>query len=794
MGPYIKSTILLALLLTQVSTLAHAQKTATLSGYIRDRASGEDLIGATVYAKNVQQGTTTNVYGFYSLSLAAGTHTLVFSFIGFESYEVELELQADQTLDIELAEQALELETVEVVGERENANVSNVEMSIVKLEAAKVKQVPAVLGEADVVKTFLLLPGVSNAAEGSTSFNIRGGGADQNLVMLDEGVLYNTSHLFGLFSVFNADAVKDIKLYKGGIPSLYGGRLSSVLDVRQKEGNNKKYAANFGIGLISGRALVEGPIVKNKGSFMIAGRRSYGDAFLALVDNDQTAYFYDLNLKANYTLSSRDRIYLSGYLGRDKFAIDDIFLNNWGNVSATLRWNRVISNKLFANVSLINSIYDFELGLLPPGAEYNRTSEIGTLNLKTDFGWFINNQFSLDFGASQTWYDFTPGNIRPLNGSSVQALDLDEKFANETTVYAGANQTIGRLTLQYGARYTYFARKGDQTIRQYANDAPVLYNEVLQRYSEGEVVGERAYDTGDNIATFGNLEPRVSAAYMFNTRQSLKASYNRTHQYLHLVTNTNTPTPIDIWTPSGPFLKPQQADQYALGYFQNFEDNTYEASVETYYKDMNNLPEFIDGAELVTNNFLETELLSGKGRAYGAEFLVRKNKGRFTGWLGYTLSRTERRILGVDADDPGINNGEWYPANVDKTHDFSLTGSYKVNDRWTLSANFVYATGAPVNYPRNRYNYGGLVVPHYEGRNGNRLPAYHRLDLAATLKGKPKGGKPSRGEWSFSLYNVYNRKNASAINFGQNEDTRIPEAVRVSLLGIIPSVSYSFSL
>lgn len=791
---HLKSIVLVLLLLIPFSTLAYAQKTVTLSGYIRDSASGEDLIGATVYAKEVAQGTTANVYGFYSLSLPAGTHSLVFSFIGFESYPIEVNLQEDQTLNVDLTELALELEGVEVVGERENTNVSNVEMSTVRLEAAKVKQVPAVLGEADVVKAFLLLPGVSNAAEGTTSFNIRGGGADQNLVMLDEGVLYNTSHLFGLFSVFNADAVKDIKLYKGGIPALYGGRLSSVLDVRQKEGNNKRYAANFGIGLVSGRALVEGPIVKDKGSFMIAGRRSYGDAFLALVDNDQTAYFYDLNLKANYTLSSRDRIYLSGYLGRDKFAIDDIFLNNWGNVSATLRWNHVLSNKMFANVSLINSLYDFELGLLPPGAEYNRTSEIGTINLKTDLGWFISNQFSLDFGASQTWYDFTPGRIRPLNGSSVLTQDLDEKFANETTLYIGAKQTLGRLTLQYGGRYTYFARRGEQTLREYADDAPVVYNPALQRYREGDVVGERTFGSGDNIATFGNIEPRVSAAYVFNVRQSVKASYNRTHQYLHLVSNTNTPTPIDIWTPSGSFLEPQQADQVALGYFQNFNDNMYEGSIETYYKTMDNLPDFIDGAELFTNNFLETELLSGEGRAYGAEFLVRKNKGRFTGWLGYTLSRTERRILGIDADDPGINNGQWYPSNVDKTHDVSITGSYKLNDRWTLSANFVYATGAPVNFPTNRYDYGGLVIPHYAGRNQDRLPDFHRLDLAATLKGKPRNGRPSRGEWSFSLYNLYNRKNASAINFGQNEDTRLPEAVRISLLGIIPSVSYSFSL
>ncbi|MEM1407967.1 MAG: TonB-dependent receptor plug domain-containing protein, partial [Bacteroidota bacterium] len=706
---------------------------------------------------------------------------------------ISKELRGNETVSIDLEATSEQLQEVVITAEAENANVVNNEMSVAKLEPKTIKQVPAVLGEADVIRAIQLLPGITSVADGASGFNVRGGAADQNLILLDEGIIYNSAHLLGLYSVVNPDAVKDIKIYKGGIPARYGGRLSSVLDVRQREGNSKEFNGEAGIGLISARGLIEGPIVKDKSSYMIAGRRSYGDAFLQLTGSDNVAYFYDLNVKTNYTVNDRNRLFLSGYFGRDKFELGSIFSNSWGNATGTLRWNHLFSDKLFANFSAIYSNYDYSIDQLTTGAEFNRKSNIITYNVKGDFNYFINNKNEIEFGADNKWYEFRPGEITPVEGSNILTTTLDEKFGQELGVYLSYERKIGRLTFNTGLRYSHFLRQGEQDIPVYANDAPVVYNSAVGRYEDGEVIGVESYSSGKTISDFGNFEPRLSATYVINAKSSVKASYNRIYQYLHLISNSNSPTPLDVWAPSGPFIKPQQVDQIALGYFRNFKDNTYEASIEGYYKEMDNLVDYVDGADLLTTNTLETEILPGIGRSYGLELYVKKNKGKLTGWISYTLSRAERKVAGITAEDPGINNGKWYAANYDKRNDLSVTGVYQLNDRWSLSGNFIYATGAPTTYPVGRYEFAGLVIPQFESRNQQRLPDYHRLDVSATLKGKKRRWKNGGHEWVFGFYNLYNRANATSIYFVENEDNPgQSKAFKSYLFGITPSITYNF--
>ena len=785
--------ILMILLATGFATSAEAQNAITLSGYVRDLSTGEDLIGATVQVAGSANGVVTNVYGFYSLTVPAGTTRLLISYVGYETYVIEQEFTADQRLNIDLRVTAEQLEEIVVTGEAENANVVNNEMSVLKVDPQTIKEIPAVLGEADVIRSIQLLPGITSVADGAAGFNVRGGSADQNLILLDEGIIYNSAHLLGLYSVVNPDAVKDIKIYKGGIPARYGGRLSSVLDIRQREGNYKEFNGEAGIGLISARALIEGPIAKGKGSYMVAGRRSYGDAFLQLTGNDNVAYFYDLNLKTNYTLNEKNRLFLSGYFGRDKFELGSIFSNSWGNATATLRWNHLFSDKLFANFSAIYSNYDYAIDQLTTGAEFNRKSNIITYNAKADFSYFIDNNNQVEFGADNKWYEFRPGEIKPIEGSNILATSLDRKYGQELGAYVSYERKFGDLILNGGLRYTMFLRQGEQDIPVYANNQPVVYNEAIGRYEEGEVIDVISYGSGDNISDFYNFEPRFSATYVLNEKNSIKASYNRLYQYLHLISNTNSPTPLDVWAPSGPFIEPQQADQVAVGYFRNFSNNAYEASVEAYYKEMDNLVDYVDGANLLTTNNIETEILSGNGRAYGLEFYVKKNTGRLTGWVSYTLSQTERRVQGLTASDPGINNGAYYPSNFDKRNDLSVTAVYKLNDRWSLSGNFIYASGIPTTYPVGRYEYAGLVIPQFESRNLERLPDYHRLDISATLKGKKKRWKNGGHEWVFGFYNLYNRANATSIYFVEDEDNKgQAKAFKSYLFGITPSVTYNF--
>ncbi len=763
----------------------------TLNGVVQDAESGETLIGAIVLATQGEQQTVavTNEYGFYAMQLAQGDYRLRVSYIGYNNHQTDISISANQRLDIEMSIEGSNIEEI-VVESDAFENIESTEISTQKLDMSTIRQVPVALGEVDILKTLQLLPGVTNAGEGASGFNVRGGAADQNLILFDEATIYNSDHLFGFVSVFNSDAIKDVKLYKGGIPSKFGGRLSSVLDVHQKEGNNKKFSGNGGIGLISSRLMLEGPIEKEKSSFLLAGRRSYADAFLALTNNSNRLGFYDLNTKINRTFSDKSKLYLSGYFGNDSFNIDELFVNKWGNRSGTLRWNYLFNDRLFSNTSLIFSKYDyhFDFDLI----EFEWNSDIRNLNIKSDFQYFLNNNNSLYFGAEAKRYDFNPGKITPTSpASAINEEQLDQKNALEASIYIGNEQRLNdRLTMNYGARFTYFDRRGEQDITNYANDMPIVYNPVLNRYEEGMITGVQQFGK-ESIHAFHGIEPRISLNYLLSDLTSIKASYNRTKQYIHLITNTNSPTPIDIWAPSGPFIKPQKAHQFALGLFRNFNVNAYELSAEIYYRSMNDLLDYVDGAELIANNKLETVLLNGRGRAYGLELYGKKNTGKLTGWLSYTYSKTEKFTPGITTNDPGINNGKWYPANYDRPHDLSITGFYKLNDRWAFGSNLIYQTGRPVTFPVGSYTYNNLVFPLYENRNNDRLPDYHRIDLSATLGPKNRDRKV-KGEWIFSLYNVYNRQNASSVYFAYDEDEKSTVANQLTIFGIVPGISYNF--
>jgi hypothetical protein len=785
--------LLFLMLETVYPPFAWAQGSVTISGYVRDRASGEALIGATVQVAGTSVGVATNAYGFYALSLTPGRYSLSIMYVGYKPLSITKDVAANETLQVELEENSEELDEIVISAEGGNSNVVSTQMSIAKLDPKLVKQIPAVLGEPDLIRALQLLPGVTAVADGAAGFNVRGGSADQNLILLDEATVYNSSHLLGLFSVANPDAIKSVTLYKGGIPARYGGRLSSVMDIRQREGNSKEFSGEAGIGLISARLLAEGPIVKDKSSFMVAGRRSYGDLFLPLIDNKSTAYFYDLNAKVNYNINDRNQLFLSGYIGRDQFSLGSIFNSTWGNTAATLRWNHLFSQKLFANFSAVYSNYDYSLDQLTTGAQYNWISRIISRDAKADFSYNLGTKTNLAFGGEWKNYEFRPGDITPIKGSTVKPRTLDNKYAIETGAYFSIEHVMGPVTINAGIRHSSFARKGPQTLPVYENNQPVVYNVQIGRYENGVVVGSTSRTSSQRINTYSNWEPRLALTAITSSSSSIKASYNRMYQYLHLISNTTAPQPTDLWVPSGNFIEPQMVDQYAIGFFKNLNGNKYEASIEGFYKDMNNLVDYVDGADLITNNTIETELLRGIGRGYGLEFLIRKKNGPLTGWVSYTLSKAERRVKGITESDPGINGGQWYNANFDKPHNLSVVGSYQINKRWSLSSNFVITSGIPGTFPVGRYEYAGLVVPQFGFRNQERLPTYHRLDVSATVKGKKKRWKNGGHEWVFGVYNLYNRANATSIYF--TEDAENPgnvKAFKSYLFGILPSVTYNF--
>ncbi|WP_062055767.1 TonB-dependent receptor [Aquimarina longa] len=791
-----KKTILTLILFTSFLYQASAQEKHTISGTISDISNGETLFGTSVFFKDTTIGVITNEYGFYSLTAPAGSYTLVISYMGYDDIFQEITLDGDKKLNFEMVTTSEELDEVIITSEEiGHVNIKKPEMSVSKLKAGTMKKMPVVLGEVDIIKSIQTLPGVTNSGEGTSGFNVRGGAVDQNLILLDEAIIYNSSHLLGFFSVFNADAIKDIKLYKGGIPARFGGRVSSVLDVRQKDGNNKKIGLTGGVGIISSRLAVEGPMFNKKGSFLVAGRGSYAHLFMSGLEDlkDSKVKFYDVNLKTNYKLSENNKLYLSGYFGRDVFNFGKSFESSYGNLSGNLRWNHIFTDKLFSNLSAIYSKYDYELTL--KSSEFDWISSIKNYNLKYDLKYYASNNFKLDFGGNIISYDFTPGEIKPTSSTSpINYTKLDDKKAFETGLYISAEHKISkRLTAQYGLRYSTFSRQGGQTLKNYRNDQPVVYNEDLEIYEEGIETGETVYKKGKTIKSYGNIEPRMGLSYQLTESSSIKAGYSRTSQYIHLLSNTVSVTPLDVWTPSGKFIKPQLSDQYALGYFKNFTDNVYSLEVEAYYKTIKNRLDYIDGSDLIGQNTIETEILNGEAKAYGLEFLFRKSKGNFTGWLAYTISKAEQRTLGDNVKGPGINNGDWYNAAYDRTHDISITGIYKLNDKWTFSSNFVFQTGRPVTYPNAQYQYEGLSIASYSSRNANRLPAYHRLDISATYRPNNKPHRRWKGEWVFGIYNLYARRNAASISFTQNQGTGVNEATRTAVFGsIIPSVSYNF--
>ncbi|MCK5170673.1 MAG: TonB-dependent receptor plug domain-containing protein, partial [Bacteroidales bacterium] len=685
--------------------------------------------------------------------------------------------------NIELSTTATSLEEVVISAEAVDKNIKSSEMSVVKLNPKEIQTVPVIFGEQDLLKTIQLMPGVKSAGEGNSGFFVRGGSADQNLIYLDEAPVYNASHLLGFFSVFNSDAIKNMKLYKGNAPAEYGGRLSSVLDIKMNEGNSKKLGVSGGLGLISSRLTIEAPIIKDKGSFIISGRRTYADFLLTYSSEDliknTTLYFYDLNMKANYRINNNNRIFLSGYFGRDVFGFSDMMKTDWGNATATFRWNHLFSDKLFLNSSLIYSKYNYVIGFSGLTELIDIKSGIQDFNLKEDFQYFINPENTLSFGLNCIYHTFMPGELSSSDESFINSQIIDEKYAIESAAYISHKFDISNsLKLTYGLRYSNFAVIGPGNVYNYNDD--------------DEITDTISYNNGELIKNYGQLEPRISVNYILNEQTSIKTSYARNTQYIHLLSNATSSTPTDLWLPSSSIIKPQIADQLALGYFRNFNDNMFETYVEIYYKNLQNQIDYKNGADILLNDKVESQLVFGKGHAYGIEFLIKKRTGKFTGWIGYTLSKTERTF-----DE--INDGAWYPSKQDRTHDVSIVSMYNLTKRWTISATWIYYTGNAVTFPSGKYVVDGLTVPMYTDRNASRMPDYHRLDLGFTYVNKDKINKRKNREkkyessWNISVYNVYARKNAYSIDFRENEnDPTKTEAVRLAIFQIVPSTTYNF--
>lgn len=765
-----------SLLFASNSLIAQTSK-FTVSGTIKDSTSGETLLSTAVRVKELSNvGVYSNEYGFYSLTIPEGNYTLVINSFGFVKKEIPIKLTKNLTVNIDLTKPKLdkiqELQEVKVTGTKENKNVSGAETGMVKMDVKALEKIPVFAGEKDIIKTFTLTPGFKTAGEGNSGFFVRGGAADQNLILLDEAPVYNASHLLGFFSTFNSDALKEVTLYKGGMPSQYGGRTSSVLDIKMLDGNDKKYHVGGGIGIISSRLSVEGPIVKNKGSFMISGRRTYADVFLKLTDEfkDNRLYFYDLNLKANYKINDKNRIFLSGYFGQDNLGLGELFGINWGNATGTIRWNSVINPKLFSNTSLIFSNYNYKIAINTGTLAVDIRSKIQDYNIKQDFTYIINPTNKLKFGVNAIHHTITPGQIESDDPNFVFEK-LQDRFAWENAGYVSHEWNPNeRLSFIYGLRATNFSLMGPGDF--YSFDA------------EGVVLDTTSYNSGKIVQNYFNLEPRFTSSFMIDSTSSLKLGYARNVQNLHLISNSTSSTPTDLWIPSSANVKPEISDQLSLGYFRNFFNNRYEFSVEAYYKDMQNQIDYKDGASTIANDLVEGELLYGKGRAYGVELFFKKKYGRFNGWISYTLSRTEKQI-------DGINNSQWYAARQDRTHDLSLVGIYDINDKLSVSATWIFYTGSAVTFPSGKYYIDGNIQWLYTERNGYRMPNYHRLDLSVTYYNKKTDKFES--SWNFGIYNAYARENAWTISFRESEtDPTKTEAVQIALFRLVPSITYNF--
>lgn len=758
-----------------ISSIAYASE-KNFSGFVRDASNGEVIIGANIYFPTLKIGTSTNQYGFFTILVPEGKFNVRISCIGYKNYEKDFNFSHSQKIDIELTSQELSSETIVVTAKRENRNITSAEMNTFGISVAEIKQIPMLFGEQDIMKTIELLPGVTAAGEGSSGFYVRGGGPDENLILLDEAPVYNATHLLGFFSVFNSDALNSAKLYKGGGPVEYGGRLSSVLDIKMKEGNRKDFDLSGGIGLISSRLAVEGPIDGGKGSFFISGRRTYADLIMKAASpsnfSNVDLYFYDVNMKANYTLGEKDYFYFSGYLGRDVFGQKDKFGLDWGNTTATLRWNHIFSDEIFSTTSLIYSDFDYVVKISSGGTMNNITSEIEDVNLKQNLFWSINPSQKLNFGYDLIYHTFVPGKITAEENSTLNSLNIEKKYAIESGLYVGHEwQVSSSLSLNYGLRFSMFTLLGPGTIYEFDKT--------------DEPISETKYSSGDVIKTYSGLEPRFILSNAFDDENSLKLSYSRSHQYIHLLSNSNAGGSMDVWHPSTSIVKPSLADQVSIGYFRNFDDNMFESSVEVYYKKMSDLVDYQDGADLLLNPYVESQLVFGNGQSYGLELFLKKKYGNFNGWLGYTLSRSERTF-----DD--INNGKTFLSKNDRTHDISIVAMYQLNENWSFSANWVYNTGTAVTFPSGKYLIDGKTVNYYTDRNDYRMPDYHRLDLSATFSFEKKGRFES--SITFSLYNAYGQKNPYSIYFRENPDNpNITEAVKIYLFSFFPSISFNFN-
>ncbi|TRX52407.1 TonB-dependent receptor [Fulvivirga sp. M361] len=780
---YPKKHALGLLLFFLATQLALSQQKFTLNGYVKDAENGEELIGVTVYVKELKTGSATNVYGFYALSLPVGEYNITYSSIGYQPVVQTVLLNADLEMNVELPVLITQMDEIVVTDKAIDANVTDIKMSRNEINVKQVKRLPALFGEPDIIKTIQMLPGVASAGEGTSSFFVRGGSADQNLILIDEAPIYDPSHLFGLFSVFNADVIKESELYKGGIPSRFGGRLSSILEVRTKDGNNKKFTGNGGIGSLASRVMLEGPIKKDKSSFILSARRSYVDVFLKAAGEENSVHFYDVNAKVNWKHNNNNRFFAALYLGRDVFDFDDTFGFDWGNATATFRWNHLFNSKLFSNTTLIASNFDYKMELDDDAQGFEWTSNIRELTFKEDLNYFLNPSNEFNFGYHISYRSFDPGVIKPSSDKSLfTRTELQEEFALDHAFYADHQLKVSnKLTFLYGARLSIFQSIGKSDVYLYENptdNIDVVRTDTL------------SYDRFENIKTFVNFEPRFSARYIVNPRSSVKVSYNRMVQNTHLISAGTVPIPFNTWAPTSYYLDPQLADQVAAGYFRNLKDNAYELSAEVYYKDIDNVTDFADNARIFFNQDLSTEYRQGDSWSYGLELMLKKNEGKFTGFTSYTWSRTERKIPGVNIDQPFL-------ANYDRRHNFNIVGTYEYNDKWVFGANFTYTTGRPITLPSGKYEFEGYQVDLISERNGFQLPDYHRLDLSATLTPRKNKGKKLQGSWVFSIYNAYSRKNAFTIYTQNKEDAdenpirNEKEARLIYLFPILPSVTYN---
>lgn len=772
----IRKTMKILLLLSLFSSVQHAiaQKNCSISGSIKSKNNGESIIGASVKVLNSNYGSSSNEYGFYSISLVPGTYQLVYSAIGKTPDTISINLVSSIEKNISLTEANYELTGITVTSSKSfGRSVTGSQMGIEKLSVQEAKNIPVIFGEKDLLKTIQLLPGIKTAGDGNSGIFVRGGSTDQNQIILDEANVYNAAHLFGFFSTFNSDAIKDIAVYKSGMPAQYGGRLSSVLDVRMNDGNNQNTSVSGSVGLISAKLNVEGPLQKDKSSFLITGRRTYADMFLRMNNEykDNQLFFYDVNAKLNYELGKKDKLYVSGYFGKDVLNYNKQFGLLWGNGTGTFRWNHIFNRRLFLNTSFIFSNYDYEFKVKNGTNDIRIFSQIRDWNIKQDYQYSISNKNNLRFGWSTIYHIIRPGEITGNATSSINDKIQDKRYSYENALYASnIFKPNKRLTITVGARLSGFVVMGG--------------GKFFNIDDKGNIKDTINYAKQAIVKTYCNLEPRVSVGYMLNSNASIKASYTRNAQYMHQITNSNGSSPLDKWASTSNIIKPQLSNQYSLGYYANLLLNNYEFTAEAYYKEMENVLDYRNGADLFLNETVEAQLLFGKGRAYGTEFMLKKKTGKLTGWISYTLSKTERKIN-------GINNNKWYSATQDRTHDIAIVGIYQLNKKWTLSGNFVFYTGNAVTFPSGKYQVNGQTVYYYNSRNADRMPNYHRLDFGATLQLK-KTKKWSK-ELVFSLYNVYGRENAFTINFRDNKDNpNLTEIVQTSLFRWVPSISYNF--